>query len=221
MDSDTRVAHPSSARRGTIRPDNLWPNNADRSSLRSTGPVFDKLSLWLGLLLSCRLRLLLGRGMRMIRNRLDHRLIHRLCACFRERGASGYDPVFRAHGSGAASASLDTAGIDSQLSFATGEIRLRIDGTFRRQVRALLGRFGIADDDQFILCILLQVLGYVVELAFALVVHAPRLLDLRHVREVAIRELAGLRRRRWRILNRHRRRGLRIEPARIGTSRAD
>jgi len=139
----------------------------------------------------------------MIRNRLHDRFIHDLRAGFGERRASGHDPVFRSLCASAASTALDAVGIDSQLGFAAGEIGFRIDSTFRRQIRTLLGRFGIADDDQFIVCVLLQVLGHVVQLALALVVHAPRLLDLSHVLEVAVRKLGGLRRRWWRIFNRH------------------
>ena len=191
--------------------------NAGRE-LHLDRPLFDYLSvpLWL----RCGLRLLRGGGMGMIRNGFHDGFIHRLRARFRERPAGGNDPVFGAHGSGAAGAALDPARIDAQLGFAAGEIGLRIDGAFSRQIRTLLGGFGITDDDQFVICVLLQVLGNVVQFAFALVVYAPRLLDLSHVLEAAFRQLAGLRRWRWwRIFNRDLRGGRRIQAARIRTSR--
>src|SRR5580704_8083779 len=128
----------------------------------------------------------------MIRNCFHYRFIHGLGASFGEGSSSGHDPVFRSLCASAASTALDAVGIDSQLGFAAGEIGLRIDSTFSRQIRTLLSWFSVADDDQFVVCVLLQVLGHVVQLAFALVVHAPRLLDLSHVLEVAIRKLAGL-----------------------------
>src|SRR5580693_2845251 len=130
--------------------------------------------------------------MRMIRNRLHYGFIHGLRAFFCEGSTSGNDPVLGTHGSSAASAALDPARIDTQLGFAAGEIGLRVDGAFSRQVRALLGRLGIADDDKFVVCVLLQVLGHVVQFAFALVVHAPRLLDLGHILKAAISQLASL-----------------------------
>src|SRR5580704_11268908 len=188
-----------------------------RSRIALDRPLFDGLSSGL-LLLSCGLCLLFWCGMRMIRNCLHYGLIHGLRAFFCEGSTSGNDPVFGTHGSSAASAALDPARIDTQLGFAAGEIGLRIDGAFSRQIRALLGGFGIADDDQFVVCILLQVLGHVVQFAFALVVHAPWLLDLRHVLEAAISQLGGLWWWRWRIFNVDLSGGLRIQATRIGTS---
>src|SRR5579863_9497126 len=140
----------------------------------------------------------------MVRNCLYYGLIHGLGSVAGEGAAGGDDPVFSGLGAAAASAGLDATGINSQLSFAARQISLRIDGAFCRQVLALFGRFSVAHDDQFIVSILLQVLGYVIEFAFALVVHTPGLADLRHIGEVAIGQLAGLRRRRgWRILHRY------------------
>ena len=155
----------------------------------------------------------------MVRNRFHFGFIHRLRTLSSECSASGNDPVFGGHRTRATSTGLDAVGINAQLGFAASEISLGIDGAFRRQILALLCGFGIADDDQLVVCVLLQILGNVVQFAFAFVVHAPRLVDLVHVREVALGQLAGLRRRwrRW-VFNRHLRRGLRIQTTRVGTS---
>src|SRR5580692_9344626 len=134
----------------------------------------------------------------MIRNCRHCGLIHGLRAFFCEGSTSGNDPVLGTHGSSAASAALDPARIDTQLGFAAGEIGLRVDGAFSRQVRALLGRLGIADDDQLVVCVLLQVLG--------------------HILKAAIRQLASLWWWWWRIFNVDLCGGLRTQATRIRTS---
>src|SRR5215472_2343901 len=98
----------------------------------------------------------------MIRNRLHLALVDRLRALATERSTSRHNPVLSRLSSGAARAALDPARVDAQLGFAAGEIGLRVDGAFSRQIRALLVRHGIADDYQFVVSILLQVLGNVV-----------------------------------------------------------
>ena len=152
----------------------------------------------------------------MIRNGFHFGLIHRLGAFAGECSARWHGPVFRRLDATASGAHFDAAGIDSQLGFAAGQISLRIDGAFCRQVLEHLRGLEVANDDQLAVRILLQVLGYVVKSRFARIVHAPR---LHRVREVALAQLARLRRRRRRILHHHLRGcGRRLQTARVGTS---
>src|SRR5439155_22741863 len=67
-------------------------------------------------------------------------------------------------------------------------------GTFSRQVLALLSGFGVANDNEPCIGIMLQPLRNIVQDRFTGVVDAPRLLL---IREVALAQLAGLWRR-WR-----------------------
>src|ERR1700681_879018 len=119
----------------------------------------------------------------MIRNGFYLGLIYRLGAFAGECSSRWHGPVFRRLHATTSRAHFDAAGIDSQLGFAAGQISLRIDGAFRRQVLALLRALEVAYDDELAVRILLQVLGYVVKSRLAGIVHAPR---LHQVREVAL-----------------------------------
>src|SRR5215831_5394441 len=137
---------------------------------------------------------LLGRRPWMIRDSLDGVLIHRLRALGIEGRARWDDPVIGSLGSGAACAGLDAAGIDALLGFATRQVSLGIDRALTCEVLPLLGRIGVADDDQLGIRFVLQARCYVIEYGLASVVHTPRLYL---VREVAGAQL-GRNWRRWR-----------------------
>src|ERR1700674_892303 len=106
--------------------------------------------------LSRSLRLLSCCCARVIRDRLDLGLIHRLRAFAREGRAGGSHPELTRLSAGTAGAGFDAVGIDSELALAAGEISLGIEGTFRRQVFAFLGGLGVAYDHQLVVRGLLQ-----------------------------------------------------------------
>ena len=135
-----------------------------------------------------------------------------------EGRARGHDPVFGRLGSTAAGANLYAAGIDVLLRFAFRQIELGIDGAFRRQILPLLCRLCVAHNYQLAVRVLLQVLGYIIQDSLAGVVDAPRLLL---IREVALAEFGGLRRRRRRIFHRRLRRSLTRQTARVGAGCGD
>ena len=92
----------------------------------------------------------------MIRNRFHHRFIHHGGSGSRE-GCTGRDhPVFGSLGSSATRTHFNPAGIDGLLGFATGQICLGIDRAFAGQILAFLAGFGVANNDQLGIGIVLQ-----------------------------------------------------------------
>ena len=84
----------------------------------------------------------------MIRNRFHCGLIHHRCSRTGEGSTGRNHPILGGLCTGPTGAYFNSAGIDGLLGFATRQICLGIDGALAGQILALLAWFGVADDDQ-------------------------------------------------------------------------
>src|SRR5207302_8630879 len=73
-----------------------------------------------------------------------------------EGGTFGHNPDLIAHSAGTTGHDLNAAGINGLLVFARGQVSLGVHSALRRQVLALFGAIGLADNPSLGVGILLQ-----------------------------------------------------------------